>query len=121
MKNKNVLKLSAIILIVIGIVLLSLSFIISGEKETNNNQNNDNSNVDVKPSTSNDEKTSISYESVLEMATSLYGGEGFAVAVKDDGDRFVIERKYESNGNIEIYFVDKATGSVYTEDAPAEG
>ena len=119
MKNKKVLKISATILVVIGVVLISLSFLVSDKKEMNNKPTNDN--VNVVPSTPSDEAPPISYESVLAMATSLYGGEGFAVAVKDDGDRFVIERKYESNGNIEIYFVDKATGSVYTEDAPAEG
>ena len=112
MQNKNSLKLSAIILVIIGIVLISLSFIVSDEKEMNNNQNNDNSNADVKPSTSDDEKPPLSYESVLEMANSLYGGDGVTIEVIDEGDKFVINCIYNSTGNVEHIFVDKATGSI---------
>ena len=101
--------------------MLPLSIGILGNCKKRAKINATNDNVNVVPSTPSDEAPPISYESVLAMATSLYGGEGFAVAVKDDGERFIIERKYESNGNIEIYFVDKATGSVYTEEAPDEG
>jgi hypothetical protein len=118
MKKKNVFKISSIILVVIGIVLISLSFIVSDKKEMkpDDNANNSEDNVEVKPSTPDDTKPSLTYKEVYDMAVSLYGGAGITIEVVEEDDKFVINRNSNASDNVETYFVDKITGSISVAD-----
>ena len=94
MKNKNVFKLSSIILVVIGVVLIFLSFIVSDKKEMkpDDNANNSEDNVEVKPSTPDDTKPPLTYKEVYDMAVSLYGGAGITIEVVEEDGMIAINK-----------------------------
>lgn len=113
MKKRNIFSLIAILLIVIGFLLIALSFVADKDNVKMESNNND----EVKPGEAVEiEKTSITYDSVYSMGLSLYGGENIKIEVDEEDERFVIKRLFLETENFEFYYVDKETGSIYTED-----
>jgi hypothetical protein len=113
MSKKNLFKLIAIVLVVVGLFLISISFIVrnkNDEKEPDNV-------VEEKPNDSN----KLTYAKVYQMAINLYSGNDIDVAVEEETERFVIKRIYKSTGKTERYYVDKETGIISTDEVVVEG
>lgn len=122
MNKKNIFKLIAIILVVVGILCIALSFVVGKDKGNNKESNtNDDSDVVVQPVTPDDEIAPMTYDDVYNMAVSLYGGDNVNIEIEEDTDRFVIKRIYKTTGIIEHYYVDKETGAISTDPIFGEG
>ena len=118
MDKKNIFKLIAIILIVVGILTIALALITANDNDNNTDNkvdsedvNNGGGDLDPPPIVS-----EMTYEDVYSMALSLYGGDNVNIEIEEETERFVIKRIFKSTGAIERYFVDKETGSISTEE-----
>lgn len=120
--NKN--KIISIIVLIFGIVLIGIGVFTSlnssnEEKPDNNsntNINNDITNNDIinNEDVSDDEdifdiEESLNYDSVYDMALSLYGGDGKVIEVEETDTEFVIYVKNTDGKIISILGMDKKT------------
>ena len=121
MNKKNIFRLIAIVLIVVGVFVIAFALISDNDKNNNNHSSN---NVDndkevnngVDESDPSDERPSLSYDDVYSMALSLYGGDNVNIELEEEIDRFVIKRIYKATGVVERYYVDKETGFISTDE-----
>lgn len=118
MKNK---KIISIIILLIGLILIGSGIFFINLKTDNDKENNDSNIKDNNASQDNSSNNSenAEYNELYSTILSLYGGEGKSVELKEEDDKYIIYVKNENGELLNIFNMDKETGSI--SEQPFEG